>query len=164
MEILEHGTPETLKRTKVFKCGDCGCLFKADEDEYEYEDGVDNYDYWLQKQEEEYKEAVNAVDSGDNSAKTKLAWYLLSGCGGAEVDKERAVELLKERVEEEKDGEAMWMLGICKEYGIGCEQDLEEAEGLYKECSECGNVVGKFFEENGKDERGSGVMGVGSLR
>jgi len=114
------------------------------------------------KREEEYKEVVKAVESGDNSAKTKLAWYLLSGCGGAEVDKERAVKLLKERVKE--DGEAHWMLGICKEYGIGCEQDLKEAEGLYKECSECGNVVGEFFMANGKDERGSGVMEVGSLR
>ena len=67
-------------------------------------------------------------------------------------------------MEEEKDGEAMWMLGVCKEYGIGCEQDLDGAEGLYKECSESGTVVGKFFVANGKDERGSGVMEVGSLR
>ena len=122
-------------------------------------------DCFVKKKEEEYKEVVKAVESGDNSAKTKLAWYLLSGCGGAEVDKERAVELLKERVKEEKDGEAMWMLGVCDEYGIGCEQDLEEAEGLYKECSECGNVVGQFFVENGRgNKRGSGVMKVGSLR
>ena len=121
-------------------------------------------DCFVKNKEEEYKEVVKAVESGDNSAKTKLAWYLLSGCGGAEVDKERAVKLLKERVEGEKDGEAMWMLGICKEYGIGCEQDLKGAEGLYKECSESGNVVGKFFVENGKDERGSGVMEVRSLR
>ena len=121
-------------------------------------------DCFAKDQEEEYKEVEKAVESGDNSAKTKLAWYLLSGCGGAEVDKERAVKLLRERVKEEKDGEAMWMLGVCKEYGIGCEQDLKEAEGLYEECSECGNVVGKFFMENGEDERGSGVMKVGSLR
>ena len=120
-------------------------------------------DCFAKDQEEEYKEVAKAVESGDNRAKTKLAWYLLSGCGGAEVDKERAVELLRERVKE-KDGEAMWMLGICKEYGIGCEQDLEEAERLYEECSECGNVVGKFFMVNGKDKRGSGVMEVGSLR
>ena len=121
-------------------------------------------DCFAKDQEEEYKEVEKAVESGDNSAKTKLAWYLLSGCGGAKVDKERAVELLRERVEEEKDGEAMWMLGICKEYGIGCEQDLNEVERLYKECSKCGNVVGKFFVENGEDKRGSGVMKVGSLR
>ena len=121
-------------------------------------------DCFVKKKEEEYKEVEKAVESGDNSAKTKLAWYLLSGCGGAEVDKERAVKLLKERVEGEKDGEAMWMLGVCKEYGICCEQDLKEAERLYKESSECGNVVGKFFVESGKDRRGSGVMKVRSLR
>ena len=121
-------------------------------------------DCFVKNKEEEYKEVVKAVESGDNSAKTKLAWYLLSGCGGAKVNKERAVKLLKERVEEEKDGEAMWMLGICKEYGIGCEQDLDGAERLYEECSECGNVVGKFFVKNGEDERGSGVMKVRSLR
>ena len=121
-------------------------------------------DCFVKNKEEEYKEVVEAVESGKNSAKTKLAWHLLSGCGGAKVDKERAVKLLKERVEEEKDGEAMWMLGICKEYGIGCEQDLYGAEGLYKESSECGNVVGKFLVGNGKYTRGSGVMDVRSLR
>ena len=44
------------------------------------------------------------------------------------------------------------------------EQDLKEAEGLYKEFSESGNVVGKFLVENGKDKRGSRVMDVGGLR
>ena len=86
-------------------------------------------DCFAKDQEKEYKEVEKAVDSGDNSAKTKLAWYLLSGCGGAEVDKERAVKLLKERVEADKDGEAMWMLGICNEYGIGCDTMLPK---LYK--------------------------------
>ena len=73
------------------------------------------------------------------------------------------MELLKERVEGEKDGEAMWMLGMCKEYGIGCEQDLKEAEGLYEECRESGNVVGKFFVEYGY-RRGSGMMRIYGLR
>ena len=122
-------------------------------------------DCFANDQEEEYKEVAKAVESGDNSAKTKLAWYLLSGCGGAEVDKERAVKLLRERVKEEKDGEGMWMLGMCYEYGMGCEQDLIEAEGLYKECRECENVVGKFLVENREyNERGSGVMNVRGLR
>ena len=115
------------------------------------------------KEEAEYKELEKAVESGDDTAKTRLAWYLLSGCGGAKVDWDRAVALLKERGKN-KDSDAMWMLGICKEYGIGCEQDLKEAEGLYEESIECGNVVGKFLVENGEDERGSGVMKVGSFR
>ena len=126
-------------------------------------------DCFVKKKEEEYKEVAKAVESGDNSAKTKLAWYLLSGCGGAKVDKDEAVVLLEER-RKDRDGEAMWMLGICKEYGIGCEQDLKEAEILYKESSECENAVGKFFVEyrseveNGKYKWGSGLINLGSLR
>ena len=112
------------------------------------------------KEEKEYEEVVHAVESGDNKAKTKLAWYKLSGCGGAEIDKDGAVELLEERVKD-KDAEAMWMLGLCYEFGMGCEQDIEEAEKLYKQCRDKGNVIGKFLYENGKDERGSGVMYVG---
>ena len=82
------------------------------------------------------------------------------------MDKDEAVVLLEER-RKDRDGEAMWMLGICKEYGIGCEQDLKEAEGLYKECCECGNVVGKFFveieEEDDENERGGLAMYAYSL-
>ena len=111
------------------------------------------------KEEKEYKEVVRAVESGDNKAKTKLAWYKLTGCGGAEIDKDGAVELLEERVKD-KDIEAMWLLGLCYEYEIGCEQDIEQAEKLYKQCCESGNVIGKFLCENGKDERGSGEMNV----
>ena len=110
-------------------------------------------------EEEEYKEVVHAVENGDNKAKTKLAWYKLTGCGVAEIDKDDAVELLEERVED-KDIEAMWMLGLCYEFGMGCEQDIEEAEKLYKQCCDNGNVIGKFLNENGKDERGGGVMKV----
>ena len=108
-----------------------------------------------------YKGVVRAVESGDNKAKTKLAWYKLSGRGGAEVDVDGAVVLLEERAGgEEKDAEAMWMLGMCCEYGMGCEQDLERAESLYKQSSEGGSVIGKFFVRNGRFERGSGVMEV----
>ena len=92
-------------------------------------------------------------------AKTKLAWYKLSGYEGYEIDVDGAVELLKERVEEE-DTDAMWMLGLCYEYGMGCEQNIEEAEKLYKQCCDSGNAIGKLIYENGKDERGTGVMDV----
>ena len=111
----------------------------------------------IELEEAEYKELLSAVESGDNKAKTKLAYYKLSGCGDAEVDKDGAVLLLLECVKD-KDLEAMWMLGICYEYGIGCEQNVEEAERLYKECWDGGNLIGKFIFENGKDKRGSGIM------
>ena len=50
---------------------------------------------------DEYRDVFRAVEGGDNKAKTKLAWYKLSGCGGAEVDEDGAVKLLEERVEDE---------------------------------------------------------------
>jgi len=112
--------------------------------------------------ETEYKEIIKAVVSGDNKAKTKLAYYKLSGYGGCEIDVDEAVVLLKERVED-KDTDAMWMLGLCYEYGMGCEQDLKEAESLYIQSFEGSNVVGDFFFKlriffKEGYERGSGVI------
>ena len=113
--------------------------------------------------EEEYKEVLSAVERGEESAKTKLAWYKLSGMGGAKVDVGGAVKLLEERVKE-KDGEAMWMLGLCKEYGRGIEQDIEGAEKLFKESKEAGNVIGEILARIGERwERGSGKMGIYGL-
>ena len=114
-------------------------------------------------EEADYEKVVEAVEKGDSKAKTKLAWYLLSGCGGAKVDGEKAVELLEERVKEE-DSEAMWMLGLCNEYGMGCEQDIGKAETLYKQSSDKGNKKGEFLAVNGKDNRGSGVMHAEGLQ
>ena len=96
---------------------------------------------------------------GDNKAKTKLAYYKLSGYGGCDIDVDEAVALLKKRVED-KDTEAMWLLGLCYEYGMGCEQDLKEAESLYKQSRDGGNEVGLFFVNTGKDKRGTGVINV----
>ena len=111
----------------------------------------------IEWRELKYNEVLKEVESGDNSAKTKLAWLKLSGLGGAEVDEDGAVELLEERVKE-GDGDAMWMLGVCYEFGFGVEQDIEQAEILYKVSSEKGNEIGKFFVSHGEDERGSGKM------
>ena len=110
----------------------------------------------------EYREILRAVEGGANEAKTKLAWYKLSGCGGAEVDEDGAVALLEECVKD-KDLEAMWMLGLCYEYGMGVEQDLERAEELYKQSNDGGSEIGKFLAWNWgyNDERGSGRMDVG---
>ena len=109
-----------------------------------------------------YKDVKKAVEGGDESAKTKLAWLKLSGLGGAEKDEDGAVALLEEIVKEGED-EAMWMLGVCNEYGIGTEQDIERAEDLYKQSSERGNEIGKFFAAHRGDERGSGKMEMDGL-
>ena len=111
-----------------------------------------------------YEEILSAVERGEGSAKTKLAWYKLSGMGGAKVDVDGAVKLLEERVKG-KDGEAMWMLGMCKEYGRGIERDIEGAEKLYKESKEAGNEIGEILVKKGElwYGRGSGKMGIESL-
>ena len=53
------------------------------------------------------------------------------------------------------------MLGLCHEFGVISKQDIKRAESLYEQSRDGGNVVGKFLAENGKNERGSGVMTVG---
>ena len=116
----------------------------------------------IEWRELKYNEVLKEVESGDNSAKTKLAWLKLSGLGGAEIDEDGAVVLLEERVKD-RDGDAMWMLGVCYEFGMGIEQDIERADELYKQSSEKGNEIGKFFVWNGKDERGSGKMKMKGL-
>ena len=110
--------------------------------------------------EAQYREAVSAMEGGDESAKTKVAYYKLSGRGGVEVDRDGAVALLEERVKD-RDYEAMWILGLCCEYGLGTEQDIERAQKLYRESKEGHNVVGEFLTENGLSGRGSGVMTAG---
>ena len=120
--------------------------------------------FFTMNEKEEYKQVVEAVKEGNKEAKTKLAWFLLSGYGGVQIDEDRAFDILKERVAKDEDAEAMWMMGLCYEYGMGCETSDEEAETLYKRCCDDRNVIGKFFEENGEgNERGSGVMKVKSL-
>ena len=78
------------------------------------------------------------------------------------VDEDEAIVLLEERVKD-GDSEAKWILGLCYEYGIGIEQDIERAELLYQQSSEGENVVGEFLLENSRSRRGSGVMTVSSL-
>ena len=113
----------------------------------------------MTSKEQEYKTVLEAVERGDDSAKTKLAWYKLSGVGGCEIDADEAVALLEERVKD-KDAEAMWMLGVCNEFGRGCEQDISRAEELYKQSSDEGNEIGKILVKNKNEEhpRGSGYL------
>ena len=112
--------------------------------------------------EAQRKEAERAMEKGDEAAKMKVAFFKLSGLGGAKVDADGAVALLEDRAKEE-DCEAKWMLGLCCEHGMGTEQDIERAVVLYEESWEGGNVVGEFLMRNGKGGRGSGVMKVNSL-
>ena len=45
MEIIQHGKHEESKMVKTFRCSDCGCIFKADDTEYEYANRYEDYYY-----------------------------------------------------------------------------------------------------------------------
>ena len=115
----------------------------------------------MTSEEDDYKSVLRAVESGDNSAKTKLAWFKLSGHGGASLDTKGAVKLLEERVEE-GDTEAMWMLGVCYEYKIGTEQDSERAVKLYRQSCDGGNEIGEIVAKGNGSE--TGFLGMERLR
>ena len=116
----------------------------------------------MTSEEKEYKDVLSAVKGGDDSAKTKLAWYKLSGLGGAEKDEYGAVKMLEERVKG-GDVEAAWMLGACKEFGIGTKKDTDRAEELYGQSSCRGNKIGKILMDNRSHERGSGYLKIKRL-
>ncbi len=116
------------------------------------------------EQKAEYKAILEAFERGnDESAKTQLAWYKLSGIGGCEIDTNGAVELLEERVKA-NDTEAMWILGICNEFGRGCEQNIERAEELYCESCSGKNCCGVILYLNGKEEEEEEERGSGYLK
>lgn len=48
MEIIRKGDLRRLKHIKRFYCRDCGCVFDADNTEYQY-DNQYNEEYWYCK-------------------------------------------------------------------------------------------------------------------
>ena len=75
---------------------------------------------------------------------TEEARWLLEGSHGVERDADAAVALLEEKVKD-RDAEAMWMLGVCCEFGMGTEQDVDRAEQLFKRGAEQGNATAKLL-------------------
>jgi len=90
-----------------------------------------------------YNTVNNEVLNGKKEAKTELAALLLLGVG-VEVDQAAAATLLQERVDD-GDRRAMWMLGICCEYGIGVPQDTQKATELYERSAKLGCAAGKLL-------------------
>ena len=86
---------------------------------------------------------------------TEKARWMLEGSHGMARDADAAVALLEEKV---KDGnaEAMWMLGVCCEFGIGTEQDVDRAEQLYKRGAEQENATAELLTKKLKNENGRG--------
>ena len=113
-------------------------------------------------EELQYQEAVSLMENGNARAKTKVAYYKLLGYGGGEVDKDEAVALLEERVKD-RDSDAMWMLGLCCEYGIGTEQDIKRAKLLYGRSRKARNDVGNCLWWNVKEGRGNAVLRLRGL-
>lgn len=109
-------------------------------------------------EEQQYLKAVHSMEIGDESAKTTVAFHKLSGIG-CEFDADFAVSLLEERAKD-KDSEAQWMLGLCYEYGIGTEQDMDQALTLYRRSIRAKNPIGRFIMQNGKNRRGGGALKI----
>ena len=66
--------------------------------------------------------------------------------------------MLKKRAESGEEN-AMYLLGLCYEFGIGETKDIEQAERIYKELQEKGNVVGTFlYKHCCQNGRGSGPL------
>ena len=70
----------------------------------------------------------------DEKAIEKAQW-MLEGSHKMTRDADAAVALLETKVKN-GDAEAMWMLGVCCEFGMGTKQDVERAEQLYKRGAE----------------------------
>jgi len=100
-----------------------------------------------------YRNVLRRVERGEEKLKTKLAWLILSGQGGVDYQIEEALSLLKEQGKK-GDPQAMWMLGLCKEYGVGIEQDSTQAKMLYTLSRDKGNTTGRLLAS--KNEFGTG--------
>ena len=79
--------------------------------------------------------------SSDCHAKMAEALRLLQ-----EDNPEGAVALVRQCAEEH-DARGLWALGLCFEYGIGVDKDMEHAMQLYSESARQKNHVGSRFEK-----------------
>ena len=86
---------------------------------------------------------------------TEKARWMLEGSHGMARDADAAVALLEEKVKD-GDAEAMWMLGVCCEFGMGTEQDVDRAEQLYKRGAEQGNATAMLLTDELKNKNGRG--------
>ena len=90
---------------------------------------------------------------------TEKARWMLEGSHGMARDADAAVALLEEKVKD-RDAEAMWMLGVCCEFGMGTEQDVDRAEQLYKRGAEQGNATAKLLSNRLKGGKGRGCTEI----
>ena len=62
-------------------------------------------------------------------------------------NEEKAVAILQECAKKQ-DSKALWMLGLCYEYGIGVEVDEDHARAMYSQASTMGSNIGTFLYKN----------------
>ena len=84
---------------------------------------------------------------------TEKARWMLEGSHGMTRDADAAVALLEAKVKD-GDAEAMWMLGVCCEFGMGTGQDVERAEKLFERGAEHGNETAKLLTDLLKNKNG----------
>ena len=87
-------------------------------------------------------------------APIERARWLLEGSHDFVRNPDAAVALLEELVKD-RNTEAMWMLGVCCEFGMGTEKDVDRTEQLYKNAAQKGNaaakaLAGKLVNWNGR--------------
>ena len=83
------------------------------------------------------------MDGQTGVSKVSQALRLLREKG----EESKAFELLKECVGE-GDASAVWLLGLCFEFGIGIESNPEQAEALYQKSAQMDDSIGLILKRN----------------
>ena len=89
------------------------------------------------------------------------ALWMLEGSHGMTRDADGAVVLLEDLVNKHRNNnntDAMWMLGVCCEFGIGTEQDVHRAEQLFESAAQQGNTTAMLLTDKLKNKNGRGCM------
>ena len=89
------------------------------------------------------------------------ALWMLEGSHGMARDADGAVVLLEDLVNKHRNNnnaDAMWMLGVCCEFGIGTEQDVHRAEQLFESAAQQGNTTAMLLADRLKNRNGRGCM------
>ena len=83
---------------------------------------------------------------------------MLDGRDGMARDADGAVVVLQQQVDEHHDAQAMWLLGLCCEYGMGTKQDTKRAEQLYQQAAEQGDKTAKLLVDKLNNKNGRGCL------
>ena len=73
-------------------------------------------------------------------------------------DADGAVVVLQQQVDEHHDAQAMWLLGLCCEHGMGTEQDTQRAEQLFQQAAQQGDKTAKLLVDKLDNRKGRGCL------